>query len=301
MRWRALAFVLVTASSAWAETSAEQFFREGRAAVAAKDYANACPKFAESQRLEPAPGTLLNLADCEEHLGQIVKAREHYSLAASGFARTDARREFSYKRAAMLELKLARLTLKLASSAPSGTQVQLGNAILDSSSLGVPVPTDPGEAHVVVTAPGRVDRSYSIKLADGESADLAIDAGEPEKANTIVRTVEAKQKTNVRRIAGLSILAVGVAGVTVGAITGILAIDKANIVKAHCDAQVVCDETGYAAAGDGKVFSPLSTVAIIAGASLMAVGTFFVVWSTRTKSTTAFQLSPFGASIRGEF
>lgn len=56
---------------------AESLFREGRDAVKKGDYAVACPKFAESQRLDPANGTLLNLALCEEGWGRLADARAH--------------------------------------------------------------------------------------------------------------------------------------------------------------------------------------------------------------------------------
>ncbi|MFO0567610.1 MAG: hypothetical protein U0263_18270 [Polyangiaceae bacterium] len=52
-------------------TAAEALFNAGRDAVKAGDYPTACAKFRESNRLDPAPGTVLNLADCEEHLGHV--------------------------------------------------------------------------------------------------------------------------------------------------------------------------------------------------------------------------------------
>ena len=62
--------------------AADALFQKGREAADKGDFATAAAKFAESQRLDPAPGTLLNLADCEEHLGQTASAWEHYKRAA---------------------------------------------------------------------------------------------------------------------------------------------------------------------------------------------------------------------------
>src|SRR5262249_55537702 len=62
--------ITATSSTALSQTrdpaAAEALFRQGRQAMEAKDFATACPKFAESQRLDPAVGTLMNWATCEE-------------------------------------------------------------------------------------------------------------------------------------------------------------------------------------------------------------------------------------------
>jgi len=75
-------FLAVLLSSAIAradggESEAERLFREGRDAMKAGDPATACARFAASQSLDPAPGTLLNLALCEEKLGQLSLALRH--------------------------------------------------------------------------------------------------------------------------------------------------------------------------------------------------------------------------------
>src|SRR5579871_2746595 len=76
-------------------TAAESLFRSARAAVDRGDYATACPQFAESQRLDPAPGTLMNLADCEEHLGRVASAWEHFVQAREQLKTGDDRIPFA--------------------------------------------------------------------------------------------------------------------------------------------------------------------------------------------------------------
>ena len=56
------------------KVAAEALFEEGRRLVAAGSFVDACPKFADSQRLDPSPGTLLNLASCYEKLGRSATA-----------------------------------------------------------------------------------------------------------------------------------------------------------------------------------------------------------------------------------
>src|SRR5262244_1618441 len=90
--------------------AAEQLFIEGRAAAARGDYATACPKFAESQHLEPATGTLLNLADCEERLGKLASAWQHFREAFYKLLETnDERLQYATRRASQLEKRVPRL------------------------------------------------------------------------------------------------------------------------------------------------------------------------------------------------
>src|SRR6185295_13337617 len=54
---------------------AEKLFNDAIALVSAGKYAEACPKFEESQKLDPALGTQFNLADCYEHTERKGTAR----------------------------------------------------------------------------------------------------------------------------------------------------------------------------------------------------------------------------------
>src|SRR5262245_59132112 len=89
--------------------TAEALFRQGRAAMESKNFQEACPKFAESQKLDPAAGTLMNLATCEEKLGKLASAWQHWKEALDALPQKDDRVTFAKGRVDELEKKLPRL------------------------------------------------------------------------------------------------------------------------------------------------------------------------------------------------
>src|SRR5688572_3592069 len=90
--------------------TAEALFREGTALLDEKKFAEACPKLAESHRLDPATGTLLALAFCHEGEGRLASAWAEFAEVA-GRAREEGRTDrelVAREHAANLEPRLAR-------------------------------------------------------------------------------------------------------------------------------------------------------------------------------------------------
>src|SRR3954470_25035714 len=63
------------------KAGAERLFDQGRKLMEAKQYDEACEKFAASQKLEPAVGTLLNLGECSEKRRLLATAWGYYREA----------------------------------------------------------------------------------------------------------------------------------------------------------------------------------------------------------------------------
>lgn len=162
---------------------AEALYRQARDLMAAGNYAEACPKFAESQRLDPATGTLLNLAACHEKQGKLATAWIEYSDALVA-ARRDGREdrvEYARARAAEIEPRLSRLTLVLAAGAdePELT-IELDGASVGRAILGAATPVDPGTHTVRATAPGKKPWTGSVEIgAENDQKTLTIPALEP--------------------------------------------------------------------------------------------------------------------------
>ena len=68
-------------ASASDEAGARALFAEGRKLVDEGNYAEACPKLAESQKLDPGGGTILNLGICLRQQGRNAEAWETYLAA----------------------------------------------------------------------------------------------------------------------------------------------------------------------------------------------------------------------------
>ena len=74
---------LLVASTAFAgnKEKADALFNKGKKLAAEKRYADACPAFEQSMKLDAAIGTQLNIAKCYEEWGRIGRALLAYRVA----------------------------------------------------------------------------------------------------------------------------------------------------------------------------------------------------------------------------
>lgn len=66
--------IVTSVAEAQVDAAAEQAFRDGKRLMAERRFGEACDAFATSQRLEPNIATLMSLADCREKNGQLASA-----------------------------------------------------------------------------------------------------------------------------------------------------------------------------------------------------------------------------------
>jgi hypothetical protein len=159
--------------------AAEALFRSGKDLLAQKDYTHACPKLAESFRLDPATGTLLALAICHEREGQLASAWGEYSDVASrskAEGRTD-REVAARNKVDEIQSQLSTLTIVVPDAAQvPGLEVKRGGTTIAPAWFGTPVPVNGGTISIDATAPGKRPRHGEITLApNGDRQSVTID------------------------------------------------------------------------------------------------------------------------------
>jgi serine/threonine-protein kinase len=143
-----------------AGAQAEVLFRQGRDLLAAGKVAEACSAFEESQKLEPAVTTLLNLASCREQVGQFATAWGLFLDAArqtrsARDAATKKLHDVAQARALKLEPRVSRLTINVPlHSQFEGLEITRGTDRVDAGLWNRALPIDGGSYTITARAPG---------------------------------------------------------------------------------------------------------------------------------------------------
>jgi hypothetical protein len=318
MTRRGLAITAVTIGLAWPSlarandpATAQMLFDQARKLMAQDRYAEACPKLEESQKLDPAGGTLLHLAVCREREGRIATAWALYSDALSQAKRDKRadRSKFAQERIDVLGPRLPKMRVRVAPANRTmpGFKLTRDDLAVGEAQWAESVPVDPGARVMKAQAEGRktwtmkVDVPTEPKEVTVEVPELEIDPHPPETGPTTGPKPEEKKKNvsyedatrgDTQRTLGLAAAGVGVVGFGVGAIFGLISISKKNAADEVCRGQEreLCPpqgvEDGDAAIQAGNV----STIAFIAGAAFAAGGA--VLYFTAPDAATPVAIAP---------
>jgi tetratricopeptide (TPR) repeat protein len=308
----ALLLSVVAASSAARaagpnDAAAEALFGEAKKLATQGKYAEACPKFAESNKLDRGAGTLIHLGDCYEKNKQTASAWATYKEAASAAQALNRKdwEKLASQRATALEAKLARLTIKVDRAnveGPSKTEVSRDGTSVSQPSWGVPIPVDIGPHTVEATSPGHIAFKSTVTVAkDGESVEVVIPKLEAEAAaSPIAKPTPATSSPTTRdaarvstekdgsnqRTLGFVVGGVGLIGLAVGAVTGLMAISQANEAKAACPEDGRCaSKDAVDASESARSLGLISTIGFIAGALGVTAGSVLVFTAPSGPST----------------
>lgn len=282
----ALALALVSSPAFAAKSKGDEAFEKGRAALAAGDYAGACALFEESVRLDPAPGTVLNLGICNEKQGKYLAAVGHYKNAALAFGKAPARLD-AEKRAAEAERKVALVIVRRSPNLPADARISINGRQLTPEELEQPMRIDPGPVELSVDADGFERNVTPVRAESGMQSEAIAVQGARLSTKTVVK-IEVRDDGSPLRTIGFVVGGVGVASVVVGGIAGILAMGQAGIYRDACDRRAVpnvCDQRGFDSAQSLKTLAPLSTITLIAGGVLVAGGVTLILLAPKGSTT----------------
>jgi hypothetical protein len=311
--WLAPARVLAD-PTAQDRASARAMFDEGRALAHAGNFVAACPKFQESQRIDPGIGTLFNLADCQEHTGRTASAWSNFLEVADAArqAKQAYREQIARARAESLVPRLAHLVFAVAEKADS-VSIQLDSTVLGGGAIGAALPVDPGEHAVEVSAAGKQKWKTSVTIAQGATltlnvpelesvavlappivappvtpAALSLSPAIPTRARPAdVIDVRSESVRPWQRPVALGFGGLGVVGLAAGTFFGLRAQSQWSMAEPKCPS-TGCTAEGHGSWSDSRHNAAASTIAFAAGAGLLATG--IVLWLTVPKSARPLQV-----------
>ncbi|WP_438022854.1 hypothetical protein [Sorangium sp. So ce233] len=296
-----LSSALAAAGAAWAADPdpAQAAFDEGVAHMEAGRFEEGCPAIEKSQQLDPRPGTLFTLAECEALRGRLATALarfDEYLALYPTLTPKQQRNQGDREKAARAQREaLARdvpgLRLELPPDAPPSTLVELDGRPLAPTAIGSLLPVDPGKHLVRAQAPGARAFERAVHLDRGEKRTVVLEMTPPppppppppESAGGAGGTGASGASTppattpdtvgGGRRVAVYVTGGLGLVGLAVGGVTGALAMERKGVVDRNC-AGAACNHEGKTAADAMKALGLASTIAFgvgIAGAGAAAV------------------------------
>jgi hypothetical protein len=171
-----------------ADPVAQALFDQGRAQMARGEYAEACPKLEESQRLSPAAGTAFNLAECWTHTGRLASA---WSLfrdveAEAQLAQQPARAQVARRHADALAARLPHMTIRV-QSPPDEIEVRRDGILVGRAQWDTDVPVDIGPHAVTAAAPGRKRWRGAVRVeAEAQAVTVVVPELAPEASTPAV-------------------------------------------------------------------------------------------------------------------
>jgi len=256
---------------------AQALFEDGRRLMREGKAQQACIKFEESNRLDPAVGTQFNLADCYERIGRHTRAWILFvDVAASARALQQTDREAAARaRAAALEGKLTRLAIKV--PRPSeGLNVTRDGEPVPAPQWGTAVPIEPGRHRIEAHAPGRQSWLRDVEVGSA-SATVSVTVP-PLRAAPPPAIVEPNQGIDARRAAAIAMAALAVGAAAAGTAAGIVAIERKNDAEPYCPEPDGCYQRGLDLREEAREAAAIATVSFVVAASAAAGG--LVLWLT---------------------
>lgn len=312
----AVLLATLVASSARAQTpeapaaAADRLFREGRSALEAGRYAEACPKLARSQQLDPGMGTLLALALCHEGEGKTASAwREFRQVAEEPRPARGDRVQLAREHIAALEPRLSKLAVAVGAPVP-GLDVRRDGEPVARAQWSQVAPVDPGEHVVQAEAPGK--KPWKTVVSVGRGGDTIVvsvpmleDVGAPTSPAAAAPQPSASPQPNDQppsttsvvssRTLGWVVGGAGVLALGVGSGFGLAALSDHGGATSRCPSSPCTDATGVSMEDSAKTKAWVADAGLGLGLVGVAVGAWLVLRpADAARPATTARISPTG-------
>jgi hypothetical protein len=268
---------------------AADLFRQGREAMKGGNYGGACALFEASHRVDPAPGTLLNVAFCSEKLGRLRRAAE---ALESFLATTDAADERRTRAAALLAdvtERTPRVSIRLPTWVARDAQVLVDGDSIAPEQWKAAVRLDPGRHVIEVRVPRSADqrRTLEVKERDRLVETFEFPRTSEPKRDSNPRTRTRMPARNDLPAAFYVSLGVGVGGLVTAAGSSAIVLLEESTVEKECDGpdNKQCSPAGIEAGERGKRFLTVQAVSLPIGVAGMALAGY--LWFSAKRDASA--------------
>jgi tetratricopeptide (TPR) repeat protein len=267
------------AATASAETQSAKLFEEGRALAKEGKYEEACAKFAKSLELDRASGTLVNYADCHEHLGHLAQAWRLFDEAVRVSEQDDnpERAKFARERAQALVPRTGTIVVKLATPDVSGLTVEIDERTITPAAE-IREVVDAGDVAIEVAAPGM----QTFAKRERAEAGLRIVVEVPALAPMRPQDEEPAPASETRRrrtrvIAAYTLVGLGAASLGVGITLGFVGKSRydqelENGMCSDGDPPTCTNAAAYQRQRDAITMANIGTGFAVAGLALVGAG-----------------------------
>jgi hypothetical protein len=300
------ALVVGMLGTAAADSESARLFEEGRALAKDQKWDEACARFAKSLELDRASGTLVNYADCQEHLGHLAQAWRLFDETArlSDKEGNAERAKFARDRAQALVPKTSTIVVKLASADVPGLTVAVAghNATIAEEIREV---VDPGDITVEVSAPNY--RTFTKQEHAEAGLRIVVDVPKLESLGREEGGGATGERRRSRVLAAYTLGGVGAASLVTGILIGVVAKNRYDAefegTMPNCvriDGKSRCND--LTPQNDAIALAHIGTVVGVGGVVLM--GTAAVVFLTAPRDVAVIPTataSAGGLAVVGRF
>ncbi|MBX3227510.1 MAG: hypothetical protein KIT84_14235 [Labilithrix sp.] len=313
-----------------ATATAEELFQHAKTLISQGKWSEACPPLAESYRLDPAGGTLQNLAVCYETTGRwasaVARFEELKTISKTSNPPRLDRIKLADEHLAKIRSKVSHLVFSL----PDDAEVEIDGVTYQRASWSLGIAVDPGPHDVVVHAVGKkpfktsvttpseaTEQNVTVTLEDLPPAPPAPTLADDRHSKEEQAARDRAESARTARRNGYFIGGAGLALVGGGMLFGALAMGKNDEAERRCSDGATADDfnkDGRCIKGsptyrdarneqsDARRLATVSTILTAAGVVGLGVGAYFVFVRGRTTAAT-LRLGPTlgGAFAEGTF